>query len=353
MNQLTVIENLKPIELYAPGNIDNVILKISEEAKSFIPDTSTAAGRKEIASLAHKIARSKTFLDDCGKQLGEEAKKTLDTINIERKKIRENLDSLKEEIRKPLTDWEVAEEKRKNDHRIHLEEIKSLGQAIANNWMLKPLSDIEEGLKIVTEAKAFDWEEYQDDADILIPLVESQISSAIESKKIHEEQQAELKKLKEEKEKRDREEADRRAKEEEDARIKAEAEQKIINEAKAKADEEKRIADQLARDQKAAADKEAAIKREKELADQRVKQAEEKAAKDKEDALNKERKRIQDEKKALEDAEAKRQANIKHRTKVNNEVLKALMAEGLTEEHGKKVIVAMVSGLIPHVKLSY
>ena len=364
MNQLEVIEHLNPIEIYAPEKVDAILSKISEQVKAFEPDVSTDLGRKKIASLAYKIAQSKTFLDNCGKQLGEEHKKALDTINAERKKIRDNLDALKEEARKPLTEWEIAEENRKQTIQKALNEIEQMGNTIANTWMNAELSTIEKAFEAIKLGKDQDWQDYKDEADTIIPLAEAKIQSALESKKLHIEQQAELKKLREEKEERDRLESERLEKAEKEAKEKAEAEEKvkaeerakqeaIEREAKAKKDEEDRIAAQKAREEKAKADQAAAVKREQELADKRVKEAEEKAAKDKADALEKERKRIQDEKAAHEAAEAKRQANIKHRTKVNNEVLKALMAEGVSEDHGKKIIVAMVSGLIPHVKLSY
>ncbi|EES5368095.1 cell envelope biogenesis protein TolA, partial [Escherichia coli] len=36
---------------------------------SFVPDITTAKGRKEIAYLAYKVAQTKTYLDGLGKDL--------------------------------------------------------------------------------------------------------------------------------------------------------------------------------------------------------------------------------------------------------------------------------------------
>jgi len=364
MNQLAVIEQLKPIEIYAPEKVDEILSKITEQVKEFKPDISTERGRKEIASLAYKIAQSKTFLDNCGKMLGEDHKKALDTINVERKKIRENLDALKEEARKPLTDWEISEEKRKEVHKQDLIRLETLGQHIGGNWSNTPIEDIQQALFVINDLKAKDWEDYKEDAETVIATAEGRVSTAMEAKKLHDEQQAELQKLRAEKEQRDRDEADRLAKAQEEARIKYEAEQKLIEEAKAKADEDKRVADQLKRDEAARVEKERAVAYEKEQSELKLKAAAAKAekdkadalakaAKEKEEALAKERKRINDERLALEAAEAKRQANMKHNAKINNEVLKALQAQGVSEADGVKVITAIVKGLIPHTKISY
>ena len=44
---------------------------------------------------------------------------------------------------------------------------------------------------------------------------------------------------------------------------------------------------------------------------------------------------------------------LKHKTKINNEVLAALKLNGFDDETGKKIITAIVSGLVPHTKISY
>ena len=70
-------------------------------------------------------------------------------------------------------------------------------------------------------------------------------------------------------------------------------------------------------------------------------------------AVEAERQRIEAEKKAVEEAERKREANKRHVAKINNEVLSALKNLGLTEVDAKCVIKAIVTGEIPHTKISY
>lgn len=353
MNQLVALENLTPLEIYSPEKVDSILGKISDEAKSFKPDLSTVFGRKEIASLAYKIAQSKTFMDDCGKKLGEDAKKTLDTINSERKKIRETLDALKEEVRKPLTDWEVKEEQRKTKHRNDLLQIEKVSQKIAAEWLTTSTTEIEDALAAVKLAYAFDWEDFKEDASTIIPIAEAKLNASLESKKLHDEQQAELQKLRAEKEQRGKEEAERLEIERNQAWIKSQQEEKARQINQQKKEEAEREQKRVAREKQLEEEKQAAIKYERDQIEIKLKQAEEKSVRDKHLAIEAERKKVADDKKAVELEEQKRQSNLKHRTKINNEILKSLTNQGLDVETAKKVIMAIVTGLIPHAKITY
>lgn len=71
-NALILSENVTAISVYrTEGGAKEIVKKIKEDAKSIVLDASTAEGRKEIASVAYKIARSKTALDEMGKELVE------------------------------------------------------------------------------------------------------------------------------------------------------------------------------------------------------------------------------------------------------------------------------------------
>ena len=58
----------------------------------------TEKGRKHFASVAYKVARSKTYIDDLGKNLVADAKKQISLVDAERKSIKDQLDLLKSEI---------------------------------------------------------------------------------------------------------------------------------------------------------------------------------------------------------------------------------------------------------------
>ena len=58
MNELSIIE--KPAtELYAPGAIRSILDSIKDAVLKTVTDPTTDKGRKEIASLAHNVAKTK------------------------------------------------------------------------------------------------------------------------------------------------------------------------------------------------------------------------------------------------------------------------------------------------------
>jgi len=112
------------------GGIDPYIEKIRKEALSLVPDISTKKGRADIASMAARVARSKTYLEDAGKQLCDQERAkidlTLSAVMASRKIIKQQLDDLRDEVRKPLTDWENAETERKGKIETRIEAMKRL-----------------------------------------------------------------------------------------------------------------------------------------------------------------------------------------------------------------------------------
>jgi len=90
-------------------------------------------------------------------------------------------------------------------------------------------------------------------------------------------------------------------------------------------------------------DREAQAKKDAEAAAQR--QADEAAAA--------ERKAIEDEQKETERLAKEREANKKHRTTVNRRNLAVLLAMGISEEDGKKVITAIAKGELPDIRIYY
>ena len=86
-------------ELFSPGALDKVLEKIHEKARAEASaDVSTGKARATIASLAHRVARSKTIIDDAGRELTAEMKAKVAAIDAERRRARESLDALKAEV---------------------------------------------------------------------------------------------------------------------------------------------------------------------------------------------------------------------------------------------------------------
>jgi len=110
------------------GGIEPYLEKIRKEALALVPDISTKKGRAEIASMAAKVARSKTYLDEAGKNLCDQERAkidaTLSAVLQSRKMLRAALDDLRDEVRKPLTDWENNESERKGRIEARIEAMK-------------------------------------------------------------------------------------------------------------------------------------------------------------------------------------------------------------------------------------
>jgi len=149
--------------LFSKDGMDKILADVREQALSQVPDVSTEGGRKDIASMAFKVARSKTLIDELGKDMGSEWKKKIDRINGFRKQARDTLDALKDEVRKPLTDYEqeqkrIKEENDKKEKEIIQFRINSfieLGMPTPSYVEVAAMTDDEytENLMVVTKAK--------------------------------------------------------------------------------------------------------------------------------------------------------------------------------------------------------
>jgi len=108
--------------------VDDVLAALEREVRAVPRDISTAEGRAAIASVAYKIARSKTALDELGKNVVADWRRQSELVDTERRKIRQRCDALKDEFRQPLTEWENDEKERVAAHEAMLREIEALGR---------------------------------------------------------------------------------------------------------------------------------------------------------------------------------------------------------------------------------
>ncbi|MBP8062483.1 MAG: hypothetical protein KAY29_01315 [Brevundimonas sp.] len=127
---LALPEGTALVALFKTENgLDPLIERIAAEVRAHKPDLTTAKGRDAIKSLAYKVARSKTMLDDAGKLLTDEQRKAISTVDAARRKMREALDALKDEARKPLDDWEAAEATRIQNLKNRLDRLTNAAPA--------------------------------------------------------------------------------------------------------------------------------------------------------------------------------------------------------------------------------
>lgn len=308
---LIPVEQINALELFSEKNLDSLLARIREETATFVPDLSTATSRKEIASLAYKVARSKTTIDDAGKALVADWKKKSAEVDAARKKARDYLDALRDEVRKPLDDWEAEQER---IAREKLEAAERERQAIA------------EAARIEIERR---------EAEI---AAREAAVAALEREVAEQAARAKAEQERTEREERIRAEAAERAKREAAEAI-ARAEREKV-EAERRAETERLAAIERAR--------QAEIEAERRQAEA-VRQAEQRAA---DEAARLERER------AAELARVKAEnerlaADAQHHRTINNEAKQGFIDLGVPEEMALDIVIAIASGEIPHVKLHY
>lgn len=106
-NNLIVIDKASSLDVFTNKDCLQLTLhQIESQAKNIVFDVDTKKGRDAIKSLAYTVARTKTYLDDLGKDLVSQYKELPKKIDASRKYMRDSLDALRDDIRKPLDAWE-------------------------------------------------------------------------------------------------------------------------------------------------------------------------------------------------------------------------------------------------------
>lgn len=334
----------------APQGLDPYLAKIKEELDAFVPDVSTKKGRDAIASIAYKVAKGKTALDNIGKDLVAELKDVPKKIDAERKRMRDLLGQWKDEVRKPLTDWEEAEEARQARHKAGIEWF----QLRAKEHHDLDLQELRASLAEV-EGKTVDaaWEEFEAEAHRAKAKAVEALAAAVAAREKHEAEQAELAKLRAEaaaREQKDREEriareAAERAQREAEAKAQAEREAAIKREAEATAAAERRELELKLQAERAEREKAEALQREQ----QAKTDAERKAA----EAVAEEQRRVAAQAAAEAKEAERREADKAHKTAINRAALDAFVKGGMTEECAKLAVTLIAKKAIPAVSITY
>ncbi|MDK7759446.1 cell envelope biogenesis protein TolA [Providencia rettgeri] len=318
-NELVVIEKSTALEVFkSSDSVEDIIRKVEQEVNSFIPDVTTVKGRKEIASLAYKVAQSKTYLDGLGKDLVAELKEIPKLIDANRRTVRERFDTLRDKVRQPLTEWEAEQER-----------IEAEKQMFA--WH-------EEALEMNAAFDKALAERIESDHEIALLMNEKFDRDLAEAKA-----EAERKRIAHEEE------------------LKKQAAEQARLAAELKAKQEIEAAEQRERDAKEAQERAEREKQEAiERAKQEAKEAQERAEREKQAAIEAERKKaLEVEQARLAEEERKRQENAKrqedkeHRRKYNQETLQALVSNGFDEKLATEFIKLVASNQIPHMTMNY
>lgn len=361
MNALVPVEKLNPVELFKPEGLTPILEKIKEEVKKHVPDASTEEGRKQIKSLARKVASSKVTMDDLGKNLVQSEKERLKVIDSERKRMRDELDALKAEVLQPVEEWQKKEQERVEAINQKIKAIALLQVTSHPNGEPLTAEELKESLKKV-EAIEITKEEYQEcmeEAVITHRGVVATLRKFIPEREQYEADQAELQKLREEREKREKEEAEKKAQEEQKAleeRLKKQAEEKAKREAEERIAEEKRKAEEEA-EAKIEAEREKVRKAEEE-AEAKVQAERDRVAKEKAER-EAEKQRKAEEAQRIKEEEERRKADEENQRKTHASIMLHFWsffpeyAQHPKKQQLEKYVDALAKGECPELEVKY
>ncbi|BDA55780.1 hypothetical protein [Raoultella ornithinolytica] len=328
---LVVIEKKNAMAVFTNNDqLDPLIEAIEKEARSLVPDVTTKKGRDAIASMAHKVARSKTYIDNAGKDLVAELKALPKKIDESRRIARERLDALKDEVRRPLTEWEAEQDRIKAEEAMNALHAEALAMNEEFDRQLAARIESDHEMALLMN-DAFDREQAEKKAE----AERQRIAREEEIKRQAEE------KAKREAEEKHRAELEASARREAEGRAAKERAERERIEAQQRAER-----DRIAAEQKAEADKQAAIEAER-------RKAQEEADRIRREAEQREQARLAEEKRKA-DEQARREADVKHRKAVGTEIVKSLLAKtSLTRDQAIEVLLAIKDGNIPHTGINY
>lgn len=336
--------------LYVAGGLQQFIDLVKGEVEGEVPDLKTRKGRERIASLAAKVSKSKTAVEKPGRDYLRRLKEMPKVVEAELRDFVTKMDALRDETRRPLTEWEAAEDARIDRHNDRLNWLKALTDDLGelSSLHIKGLIAEAEGMQLGAH-----WEEFEAEAATAKDKVLSTLRATLQKREQFEAEQAELARL--------RREADERA---EQDRIRMAQEQAVEAERQRVAQQQQAEREAVARREQELIDQAAAQQRAIEQAEANRIAAERRAEQERQDAARRaeeaaERAR-QDERRRADAAAAEivrqqeaRERDKNHRASINRAALDAFVAEGMTEECAKQAITLIAQRKIPNIAITY
>lgn len=365
--------------IYIQNGLKPFLQMIKDEVCGEVPDLSSRKGRERIASLAATVSKRKVAVEKPGREYLRSIKELPKIIEAELREFVRDADALRDEIRKPLTDWEEAEQARKDKHVDGIQDIKDLAvfeATPAASHVAKIIADLE--LVEINDG----WEEFLAEAAQVKDQTLAKLRTLHAERAQYEAEQAELVRL--------RAEAEAQAQRDRDAEIarvaaeqaRVQAEQRAQAERDAAARREQELLDQAAATQRAAAqaalDAEAAAERQRLQLELQAEQARTAAAQAEASRVAAEQRAEQDrlaairrQEEAVEQArldevaranaaadeilrqQQERQADVAHKSKILGEAKQALIGMNISEELAKAIVLKIARGEVPNVSIQF
>ncbi len=354
--------------IYVAGGLQQFIDLVKAEVDGEVPDLTTRKGRERIASLAAKVSKSKTAVEKPGRDYLRRLKEMPKVVEAELRDFVTKMDALRDETRRPLTEWEAAEDARIDRHNDRLNWLKTLADDLGelNSLQLKGLIAEAEGMQLGAH-----WEEFEAEAANTKDKVLTTLRAALQKREQFEAEQVELARLRREAEERAEQDRIRAAQE---AAVEAERqrvaqEQQAEREAAAKREQD--LKDQAAAQEREAENQRLQLKLQAEqaerariqaeadrvAAEQRMEQERQAAVRRAEEAAEQAR---QEERRRADAAAAEivrqqeaRERDEAHRRSINRAALEAFVVGGMTEECAKQAITLIAQRKIPNIAISY
>ncbi|MDD2054959.1 hypothetical protein NPS46_20635 [Pseudomonas putida] len=365
--------------IYVAGGLSQFFDAVKAEVTGEVPDLTTRKGRERIASLAATVSKSKKAVETPGRDYLKRLKEMPKVVEAELREFVTKMDSLRDATRQPLTEWEEAEQARKDKHVDGIQAIKDLAVFEAT-----PAAD--HVAKIIADLESVEindsWEEFLAEAAQVKDQTLAKLRALLAERTTYEAEQAELVRL--------RAEAEAQAQRDRDAEIarvaaeqaRLQVEQLAQAEREAAARREQELLDQAAAAQRAteqaARDAEAAAERQRLQLQLQAEQAERQAAQAKADQVAAEQRAEQNridaearQAKAVEQArldelarqkaaadellrkEKLREADKAHKGAIYKAAKEAFMHHGMTEDCARLAVKLIASNFIPAVKIEY
>lgn len=347
--------------IYVTGGLVQFFDAVQAEVAAEVPDLTTRKGRERIASLAAKVSKSKAAVEKPGRDYLKRLKEMPKIVEAELREFVNKMDSLRDETRRPLTEWEEAEDRRVAAHEQAIDSIKAhgveLGQ-LASEDLLDRIGKIE------SVVLGDSWEEFAAEAGQVKDQALSALRDALVARQKYEAEQAELARL--------RAEAEAREQKDREERIAREAAERARIEAEQKAQAEREATQRREQEAKAAAEhRELQLKLQAEQAERARVQAEadrvaaeQRAEQERKDAARRaeesaEQARLEERRRAAAAAaeivrqQEARERDEAHRRSINRAALDAFIDGGMPEECAKQAITLIAQRKIPNIAISY
>ncbi|NWC20385.1 hypothetical protein HX787_07910 [Pseudomonas tolaasii] len=365
--------------IYVAGGLGQFFEAVKAEVTGEVPDLTTVKGRARIASLAATVSKSKKAVETPGRDYLKRLKEMPKVVEAELREFVTKMDNLRDATRQPLTDWEDADQARKDKHVDGIDSIKDMAMFGAT----PPASVV---ARVIADLEAIEindaWEEFLAEAAQVKDQTLAKLRTLHAERTQHETEQAELVRL--------RAEAEAQAQRDRDAEIARAAAEQARREAAERAEAERLAAarreqellDQAAATQRAAAqaalDAEAAAERQRlqlELqaeqartaaaqaetnriaAEQRAEQERIAAVRRQEEAVEQARlaeiaRQAAEAEEALRQQKA-READQAHKVKIMGAAKEALMSMNITEELAKAIVLKIARREVPNITIHF